>query len=150
MKLIFGLILLAGMAWYGVQRYQQGDLPWLQGPLEAVFSSEKTKCITADGQVFYGEVPRGVDCERIEPVEGSLAVVSGEDFHRLDGGHPQAAGGGSPASAAIRPGFGCDGRTHCSQMTSCAEARFFLTHCPGVQMDGNDDGVPCERQWCGG
>jgi hypothetical protein len=44
----------------------------------------------------------------------------------------------------------CDGRTHCSQMTSCAEARFFLKNCPGTQMDGNNDGVPCERQWCTG
>lgn len=44
--------------------------------------------------------------------------------------------------------FRCDGRTHCSQMTSCAEAKFFLQNCPGVEMDGNDDGVPCEQQWC--
>ena len=42
----------------------------------------------------------------------------------------------------------CDGRQHCSQMTSCAEATFFLKNCPGVQMDGNHDGVPCEQQWC--
>lgn len=42
----------------------------------------------------------------------------------------------------------CDARTHCSQMTSCAEAKFFLKNCPGVQMDGNRDGVPCEQQWC--
>lgn len=44
--------------------------------------------------------------------------------------------------------FSCDGRTYCSQMTSCAEATFFLQNCPGVKMDGNHDGVPCERQWC--
>lgn len=42
----------------------------------------------------------------------------------------------------------CDGRTHCSQMTSCEEATYFLRHCPNVAMDGNNDGVPCERQWC--
>lgn len=42
----------------------------------------------------------------------------------------------------------CDGRQHCSQMTSCAEATFFLKNCPGVKMDGNHDGVPCEQQWC--
>ncbi len=42
----------------------------------------------------------------------------------------------------------CDGRTHCSQMRSCAEARFFLQNCPGVQMDGDGDGIPCETQWC--
>lgn len=44
--------------------------------------------------------------------------------------------------------FSCDGRTHCSQMRSCAEARYFLQNCPGVQMDGNGDGEPCEQQWC--
>ncbi|MGH8175631.1 MAG: excalibur calcium-binding domain-containing protein [Steroidobacter sp.] len=44
--------------------------------------------------------------------------------------------------------FTCDGRTHCSQMTSCAEATYFIRHCPNTQMDGNNDGVPCERQWC--
>ena len=44
--------------------------------------------------------------------------------------------------------FKCDGRTHCSQMTSCAEATYFLRHCPGTKMDGNNDGVPCEKQHC--
>lgn len=42
----------------------------------------------------------------------------------------------------------CDGRTMCSQMTSCTEAKYFLANCPGVKMDGNHDGVPCEMQWC--
>jgi cold shock CspA family protein len=42
----------------------------------------------------------------------------------------------------------CDGRTMCSQMTSCAEAKFFINNCPGTQMDGDGDGVPCESQWC--
>lgn len=44
--------------------------------------------------------------------------------------------------------FKCDGRIHCSQMTSCAEAEFFLKNCPNVKMDGNNDGEPCEQQWC--
>ena len=44
--------------------------------------------------------------------------------------------------------FRCDGRTYCSQMTSCAEATFFLKNCHGVKMDGDNDGVPCEQQWC--
>lgn len=52
------------------------------------------------------------------------------------------------ASPAPSPRFSCDGRTMCSQMTSCAEARFFLQHCPDTKMDGNGDGEPCERQWC--
>jgi hypothetical protein len=45
--------------------------------------------------------------------------------------------------------YKCDGRIHCSQMTSCAEATWFLRNCPGTKMDGDGDGVPCERQWCG-
>lgn len=48
-----------------------------------------------------------------------------------------------------RASFQCDGRTHCSHMTSCAEATFFLRNCPNTKMDGDNDGVPCESQWCG-
>ena len=44
--------------------------------------------------------------------------------------------------------FSCDGRTHCSDMTSCAEAKFFIKNCPNTKMDGDGDGVPCESQWC--
>jgi hypothetical protein len=50
--------------------------------------------------------------------------------------------------AETKTGFRCDGRTHCSQMRSCAEAKYFLANCPGVKMDGDHNGVPCERQWC--
>jgi len=45
--------------------------------------------------------------------------------------------------------FHCDGRIYCSQMRSCDEAKFFLAHCPGVKMDGDGNGIPCERQFCG-
>ena len=45
--------------------------------------------------------------------------------------------------------FQCDGRTHCSHMTSCEEAEFFIRNCPNTEMDGDGDGVPCESQWCG-
>jgi Excalibur calcium-binding domain len=44
--------------------------------------------------------------------------------------------------------FSCDGRKHCSEMTSCEEATYFLEHCPNTRMDGDNDGVPCEKQWC--
>ena len=42
--------------------------------------------------------------------------------------------------------FKYDGRQYCSQMSSCAEATYFLKNCPGVKMDGDNDGVPCEQQ----
>ena len=44
--------------------------------------------------------------------------------------------------------FQCDGRIHCSQMSSCSEATFFIQNCPGTKMDGDSDGLPCEDQWC--
>jgi cold shock CspA family protein len=52
----------------------------------------------------------------------------------------------SPAKLPVPSDFKCDGRSMCSQMTSCREATLFLQNCPGVQMDGNGDGVPCEQQ----
>jgi cold shock CspA family protein len=45
--------------------------------------------------------------------------------------------------------FQCEGKTRCSQMTSCEEAMFYLNHCPGSVTDGDGDGRPCEDQWCG-
>lgn len=53
-----------------------------------------------------------------------------------------------PAAPRVSSGFNCDRRKYCSQMTSCAEAKYFLANCPGVQMDGDGDGIPCEQQWC--
>ncbi|AAN53811.1 excalibur calcium-binding domain-containing protein [Shewanella oneidensis MR-1] len=45
--------------------------------------------------------------------------------------------------------FQCEtGKTHCSHMRSCAEATFYIQNCPNTQMDGDDDGIPCESQWC--
>jgi cold shock CspA family protein len=55
--------------------------------------------------------------------------------------------GQQPISSPVET-FKCDGRTYCSQMTSCAEARYFLNHCPDTRLDGNHDGEPCEQQWC--
>jgi cold shock CspA family protein len=55
----------------------------------------------------------------------------------------------APTSSARTFSARCDGRTMCSQMTSCEEATFFQRNCPGTQMDGDRDGVPCEQQFCG-
>ena len=58
---------------------------------------------------------------------------------------------GAPMAAPSTAGDAdnrCDGRTHCSQMHSCAEAKWVLNHCPNTTMDGDGDGIPCEQQWC--
>ncbi len=56
----------------------------------------------------------------------------------------------SSSERATSPAFQCDGRKYCSQMTSCQEAKFFLKNCPGTEMDGDRDGIPCEQQHCTG
>lgn len=84
-----------------------------------------------------------------------LGAIAWYGYRQYGGGLSAAAAVPTPAdrtllqtdSPAISH-FSCDGRKYCSQMTSCAEATFFLKNCPGVQMDGDHDGVPCEQQWC--
>lgn len=45
--------------------------------------------------------------------------------------------------------FRCEGKTRCSQMSSCEEATFYLENCSGVELDGDRDDIPCESQHCG-
>ena len=58
-----------------------------------------------------------------------------------------SANGSQRGEISYSIGYRCDGRTYCSQMTSFEEAMFFLNNCPGVKMDGDHDGVPCEMQF---
>ncbi|MEE4359803.1 MAG: cold shock domain-containing protein [Desulfococcaceae bacterium] len=54
-----------------------------------------------------------------------------------------------PASDTYTQAYQCQGKIWCSEMTSCEEAVFYLRNCPGVKIDGDRDGIPCESQWCG-
>ncbi|MDO4223579.1 MAG: thermonuclease family protein [Acinetobacter sp.] len=38
----------------------------------------------------------------------------------------------------------CSGKRFCKEMASCAEAKFYLNQCGIVQLDRDQDGVPCE------
>jgi endonuclease YncB( thermonuclease family) len=40
--------------------------------------------------------------------------------------------------------FTCGSKQYCKEMTSCAEAKFYLKECGLSSLDGNNDGVPCE------
>lgn len=51
--------------------------------------------------------------------------------------------------AAADPGAACGSKKFCSEMSSCEEARHYLTQCGLKRLDGNGDGVPCESL-CGG
>ena len=39
----------------------------------------------------------------------------------------------------------CGHKKHCSQMSSCDEAHFYLTRCGVKSLDRNNNGVPCEE-----
>jgi len=86
-----------------------------------------------------------------ETRDRAVAEAEGGSYE-LQSVPPPALTADSPVerpAASFAPNRSCDGRKYCSQMTSCEEATWFLQHCPGMKMDGEGDGVPCERQWCG-
>ena len=43
--------------------------------------------------------------------------------------------------------YKCEGKQHCSQMRSYQEALFYIKNCPNTKMDGDYDGIPCEKQF---
>lgn len=104
-----------------VPEYSDDDPTIIRTPLPAQPAGTVYQCTDAQGRVTFSQ----------QACEGEVI----KDF--------------PPENAPHTGPFSCDGRTHCSQMTSCEEAQYFLAHCPGVKMDGDDNGVPCERQWCG-
>ena len=54
---------------------------------------------------------------------------------------------GSKRTAATSrdPAVRCGTKRYCRQMTSCKEARAYLTRCGVRSLDGDRDGVPCEK-----
>ncbi|MFY8274859.1 excalibur calcium-binding domain-containing protein [Pseudoalteromonas sp. SSDWG2] len=68
-------------------------------------------------------------------------VILGGVFHRT----VNTSTSQSISSEYTNPNFKCDGRQYCSEMTSRAEAEFFIRHCPNTKMDGDRDGKPCEN-----
>src|SRR6267142_741636 len=53
------------------------------------------------------------------------------------------------AALHANPQFQCEpSKSSCAHMTSCSEAFFHQERCGVAGMDGDRDGIPCERQWC--
>lgn len=110
-----------------------------------------------DGKVIYqqGRCPSTAEVAR--PTAKQLNAQRQNQARQAGNPRPPLPGS-SPSGSAIQapramptqttPAYRCDNRKHCSQMTSCAEAKYFLANCPGVKMDGDHDGIPCEDQWC--
>ncbi|MFN7546902.1 MAG: excalibur calcium-binding domain-containing protein [Pseudomonadota bacterium] len=128
---------------------------------EARTSSQVFKCVI-NGSVTFQNTPCPVEkpvrpptkdelnAERKKRLAESAAAAASEPRAPSQGATAVPANQAAPRDQAPsrEPAFRCDGRQHCSQMRSCAEAKYFLTNCPGVKMDGNRDGTPCEQQWC--
>jgi hypothetical protein len=139
MKKIIVIAIVVAVGWYGNHLYKQYGSAFVQNSSTDSVHKNGVKCITKNGSVIYGSVPQGTVCERVESIEGSLTVVPGQTPRQFDSSSKENSSTNSK----------CDGRIHCSQMKSCDEATFFLRNCPGVKMDGDNDGIPCENQWCG-
>ncbi|MDP3522706.1 MAG: excalibur calcium-binding domain-containing protein [Hydrogenophaga sp.] len=102
------------------------------------------KCMV-NGTVTYQQTPcQTVKVQRDPTVE----ELNAEAKRRRSAAVPDKASAPTPAAPTALNGFSCDKRQYCSQMTSCTEAKFFLSNCPGVKMDGDKNGIPCEQQWC--
>ena|SRR5690349_5857020 len=95
----------------------------------------------------------------------TLAAMGYRAYHRahLAGQPPERASSlsqrGASSSEDLEPErddspsdptgrYQCDGRTRCSQLRSCEEATWAIENCPGMKMDGDNDGVPCEDHLC--
>ena len=101
------------------------------------------------------EQARGKVMRAIALAIGVLAVLMlGYDRWRARSIETEEASTPPPAyvlgeSLRKHPQFSCEGKTRCSQMHSCDEVKFYLEHCPGVEIDGDHDGMPCEDRLCG-
>lgn len=57
----------------------------------------------------------------------------------------QASRAAKPKASSTNQGsLSCGAKRTCKQMTSCAEARFYLNSCGLTRLDGDGDGIPCE------
>lgn len=120
---------------------------WDNGPL--VKQERQAKALSRGLHSQAGALPpkefRRVKGACPPPGAGTAAATTGAAAASI---LAPAAQSTTPSRTVAAAAFRCDGRTRCSQLTSCAEAQFFLAHCPGVKIDGDGDGIPCEDHLC--
>ena len=118
------------------------------------------KCTDAKGHVIYTDTAcstkAGRQAVEVLPIqEAPHSSIFSAPIEKIKGfiksfSNDRTTSSELPAYAPLakQQTYQCDGRTYCSQMTSCEEATFFINNCPDTKMDGDNDGVPCESQWC--
>lgn len=76
------------------------------------------------------------EAERVAPWDWRKAEHTGQSINLTS----------KPAKAESNGHFSCsDGKKYCKEMTSCAEARFYLKQCGMTRLDRDKDGIPCEN-----
>lgn len=113
----------------------------------AVIGALPNKCVI-NGTVTYQQEPCPSTQPRKEPTLNQLNAAEKKRRAVAASAEVGTRKDVTSAPTAVRSGFSCDGRQHCSQMKSCEEAKYFLANCPAVKMDGDKNGTPCEQQWC--
>ena len=112
--------------------------------VSAVSAAPLHKC-TVNGTVTYQQGPCPSDQVRKTP---TIQELNAAEKRKREAAASAPTRSTAIANPPISTDFSCDGRKYCSQMSSCAEAKYFLAKCPGVKMDGDKNGIPCEKQWC--
>jgi len=119
------------------------------------------RCTDTSGRVIYSDTACATKADRQSVELQPLSEVKAEQsflarmtekfkgfFQSTSNIQPATSTPNASTTTNKSPNYTCDGRTYCSQMTSCEEATFFTNNCPDTKMDGNNDGIPCEKQWC--
>jgi hypothetical protein len=98
--------------------------------VSVVSAAQSNKCIV-NGTVTYQQGPCPSEQVRKTPTVADLNAT--EKVNRAAAVSAAAAKSATSPSMAVNVGFKCDGRKYCSQMTSCAEAKYFLSNCAGMK-----------------
>ncbi|WP_180034531.1 MULTISPECIES: excalibur calcium-binding domain-containing protein [unclassified Acinetobacter] len=133
------VILVLAVAVYGkYQQYQEQKQLHLQQLMQ------ENENIVKEQRKAQGDLPDRVLTEQGEKNLYGTASTQAQSVVQYTAQTPASS---DTPRAAEKVQFSCDGQQHCSQMKSYEEAVYFLQHCPGTKMDGNNDGIPCERQF---
>lgn len=124
---IVGLIIIAILSALVFQKYQSYQQ---SKQLKAARLAEEQNRIIEQQRKAIGELPKLKFSEKTERALQHQQVQPMQATRSTDAANTQ---------------FRCDGRQHCSQMNSRAEAEFFIKNCPDTKMDGDNDGIPCEN-----
>ena len=60
-------------------------------------------------------------------------------------GHAASRPSAPSTNGSAATAFTCGTKRYCREMASCAEARFYLSQCGLTRLDGDGDGIPCEK-----